>query len=207
VSAAFDRGYRFTMLEEAGPVAGPKLVDQGLSGDRHALVDNKKDRGGRTAYGITQGTFDQWCDDQGAAHRDVWTITANEIRAIASGRYWDYLPQYCPPRLAVAVFDTAFLHGKVYAARRLQTALGIPADGQVGPVTLEALKRCCPDDVVGACTTREGAVLQTFLQARDDQYEAIVAHDGSQVEFYRGWEDRLDRLEKLLGVPRTTDPR
>jgi lysozyme family protein len=197
---AFERAYRFTMPEEAGRVAARQLLEQGLAGNHLALVDDPADRGGRTAYGITQRTFTKWLAGRGLPDRDVWTITAPEIRACAREGYWVPCAQFCPDRLAVAVFDTCFLHGKGYGIPRLQLVLGVKADGQVGALTKAMLDACAQDPA------REAEVLQEYLQGRDDRYEELVAHDRTQGKFYHGWEDRLDRLEDLLGVPHTSDP-
>jgi lysozyme family protein len=197
---AFERAYRFTMPEEAGRVAARQLLEQGKAGNRLAMVDDPADRGGCTAYGITQRTFTKWLTlGQHQADRDVWTITAPEIRACAREGYWLPAAQFCPDRLAIAVFDTCFLHGKGYGIPRLQLVLGVKADGQVGALTKAALDACAQDPV------REAEILQEYLQSRDDRYEQLVAHDRTQGKFYHGWEDRLDRLEDLLGVPHTTD--
>jgi lysozyme family protein len=115
-------------------------------------------------------------------------------------RYWLPCPVLCPDRLAIALFDTSVLHGKGYAIPRLQVAMGFGGDGVVGPLTRAAIAAC--HDVPG----REAEVLQDFLQARDDRCEQLVGRDGSQVEWYKGWEKRLDALEDLLGMPRTVDP-
>jgi lysozyme family protein len=197
------RAFRFTIRQECRP--GPKvgefraadnLLDNGLARDKLACVNNPADKGKATAYGITQGTYDEYRVSHGLATRSVFDADAAEILDIYDARYWKYLPAYCTERLAVAVFDTAVLHGKTYAAKRLQVALGLEADGVVGPKTIAAVSGL----------DAEVKALRPFLQARDDQYEAIVAHDGSQVVFYAGWEKRCDMLCDEVGVPRTLDP-
>ena len=44
-----------------------------------------------------------------------------------------------PPALALLVFDAAVNNGVARAARWLQQALGVTADGAIGPVTLAAI--------------------------------------------------------------------
>lgn len=197
---AFKRALHFTLAHEAPPEVARRLIEQGIAGNVRALSDDKADRGGRTAYGITQRTFDKWLASRGEASRDVWTISSGEIFALYEARYWQPCAALCPDRLAVAVFDSCVLHGKGYTIPRLQIALGLGGDGLIGPKTQAALTACA------ANPDREAAVLQRLLQARDDRYEELVGRDGSQVRWYRGWERRLDDLEDLLGVPRTVDP-
>lgn len=74
-------------------------------------VDNKRDPGGRTAFGITQRTFTAWLKRQGRKNRDVFTITAAERTAIY---YEIYVAAGClglPLPLAVIHFDTAVNFG------------------------------------------------------------------------------------------------
>jgi lysozyme family protein len=197
---AYQRALRFTLTHEAPRAVGLALLERGVAGDHRAFADDPDDRGGRTAYGVTQRTFTKWLADRGAAERDVWTITAAEVCMVYRDRYWLPCPILCPDRLAIALFDTCVLHGKGYAIPRLQIALGFGGDGVVGPLTRAAIAAC--HDVPG----REAEVLQDFLQARDDRYEQLVGRDRKQVKWYKGWEGRLDDLEDLLGVPRTADP-
>lgn len=63
------------------------------------------DRGGRTAYGITQATYNVWL---GRTDKDVWNISTQEVEEIYHKRYW--LMAGCdklPGRLAVAHFIAA----------------------------------------------------------------------------------------------------
>ncbi len=68
-------------------------------------VDAEGDHGGRTAYGITQNTYDLWNVTHGRPKQDVWGITAEEVDDIYYRRFW--LIAECdklPGRLAVAHF-------------------------------------------------------------------------------------------------------
>lgn len=200
---AWRRAIRFTLRQECRP--GPRtgefraadnLLDAGLARDKLAFANHAADKGKATAYGITQATYDEHRVRHGLPIQHVFSAAAAEILDIFRTRYWAYLPGLCTERLAIALFDTAVLHGKTYAAKRLQIALGLDGDGLVGPKTIAAVQQS------GA----EARALRPFLQARDDRYEQIIAHDGSQVVFYRGWERRHDMLCDELAVPRTTDP-
>jgi hypothetical protein len=88
-------------------------------------VDHPNDPGGRTAYGITQRTYDAWRRRMGKPRADVWTIPEVEVRAI-------YYDDYClaagcwglPAPLAVMHFDTAVNMGVPTAKRMLASAGG-----------------------------------------------------------------------------------
>jgi lysozyme family protein len=61
--------------------------------------------------------------------------------AIYRRLYWDVVrADELPPGLDLAVFDLAVNSGPARAAKMLQAALGVEADGIVGPVTLAAAR-------------------------------------------------------------------
>jgi lysozyme family protein len=95
------------------------------------LSDDARDPGGLTRYGISQ-----------RAHPgvDVRNLTLAQAKQIYLERYW--LPlraDAMPEAVALQVFDAAVNHGIKPAVRMLQRALGVPVDGVIGPVTLNAM--------------------------------------------------------------------
>jgi len=73
---------------------------------------------------------------------DVKALTQAQAAAIYRAKYWDAIRlDALPLALAVAVFDGAVQHGPQTSVKLLQGALGIPADGTIGPVTEAAAKR------------------------------------------------------------------
>ena len=52
-------------------------------------VDNPKDPGGRTAYGVTQNTYNAWRAKHGLSQKDVFQIADSEVAAIYRQEYWD----------------------------------------------------------------------------------------------------------------------
>lgn len=113
-------------------------------------VNNPKDRGGPTNFGITEATAraDGYLGDM----RDL-----PEVRAlsIAKRKYWDPLllddVASVSPAVAREVFDTGFLCGQHNAALFLQRQLNllnreqrdfndVVGDGHIGPATIAALQ-------------------------------------------------------------------
>jgi lysozyme family protein len=73
---------------------------------------------------------------------DVKALTEPEAVEIYRTEYWTPLSlDDLPVGLAVAVCDGAVNHGQVTSVKLLQAALGLPADGLVGPITATAAKR------------------------------------------------------------------
>lgn len=104
-------------------------------------VDDPRDPGGRTAYGITQNTYNAWRYQQGLDRKDVWTITQDEVAAIYKKNYWDAVKgDDLPDGVDMAVFDFAVNSGVSRAAKYLQSIVGVTQDGQIGPKTILACK-------------------------------------------------------------------
>lgn len=109
-----------------------------LMGHEGGYSNNPADPGGETMYGVTARVAR--ANGYSGPMRDLPLETA---RAIAKSVYWDpyYLDQF-DPRVAFQIFDVAYNGGKGIAWA--QQACGVPADGKIGPVTMEALKNVDP---------------------------------------------------------------
>ena len=100
-------------------------------------VDNPLDAGGATNMGITRATLARWRGVVPASDlpkAEVRALTRAEAAAIYEARYWRRVagPEL-PAGLDLALFDYAVNSGPVRAVKTLQTALGVVADGLVGP--------------------------------------------------------------------------
>lgn len=104
-------------------------------------VDDPRDPGGRTAFGITQNTYNAWRYQQGLDRKDVFTITQGEVAEIYKKNYWDKIKgDDLPDGVDFAVFDFAVNSGVSRAAKYLQSIVGVPQDGIIGPKTILAAK-------------------------------------------------------------------
>lgn len=85
-------------------------------------VNDPRDPGGATAYGITTATYDAWRRKQGQATRPVSEIERREVEAIYWQQYWlrAGCDQLDPPALALVVFDAAVNSGVGAALKWLQ---------------------------------------------------------------------------------------
>lgn len=114
-------------------------------------VNDPQDPGGATNKGVTQRVYDDWRRSQGLSPRSVRSLEQAEVEAIYRKLYWnrcrcDDLPSgvdYC-------VFDFAVNSGTVRASRYLQRAVGVADDGQIGPVTLAAVKAKPACEIIAA---------------------------------------------------------
>lgn len=108
-------------------------------------ADHPSDPGGATNMGITHKTLARW--------RKVspwWKLSKDEVRTLGReeaariyrASYWNRVnAPGLPSGLDLAVFDFAVNSGPDRAVRTLQAEIGAVADGQVGPLTVEAVKQ------------------------------------------------------------------
>lgn len=99
-------------------------------------VDHPADPGGATNRGITIGTYAQW-KGRKVTKDELRAISDAEVAAIYKRNYWDKVRgDDLPSGLDLVAFDAAVNSGPARGARWLQQALGVTADGKIGPATL-----------------------------------------------------------------------
>ena len=112
MASAFDPAVAFVLAQECG------------------LSEHSADPGGITNFGISQRAYPTL---------DIRALTEEQARVLYRTDYWDALRcEELPPRLAIAVFDSAVNLGCHRAAILFQKTLDVSADGQIGPATLKA---------------------------------------------------------------------
>lgn len=147
------------------------------------FVHHKLDPGGATNRGVTQAVYDDWRRRQGLVPRSVKSITDIELAAIYKRDYWDKVRgDDMPAGLDYCLFDFAVNSGAARAARYLQSALGVAADGQIGAVTLSAIKALDRDAICG----RAGLIDQV-CDARLAFLKRLPIFD----TFGKGWSARV----------------
>lgn len=145
-------------------------------------VDDPRDRGGVTKFGITQATLGA-AIGRAASAADVAALTLAEAGAIYRRRYWE--PLRCgelPAGLDLAVFDAAVNMGPSAAARFLQQAVGAQIDGVIGAATLAA-----------ATAARTPEVIRAVSDLRRRRYRGLAGF----ATFGAGWSRRTDTVEAL----------
>lgn len=116
-----------------------KMVDRVLSHEG-GYVNNPKDPGGETHWGIAKRSY---------PNVNIKTLTRAGAIAIYKRDFWDRIKgDQLPPAFVFQGFDAAVNHGIGNAVRWMQDAACVAADGQIGPVTLAAIKAANPADLV-----------------------------------------------------------
>jgi uncharacterized protein (TIGR02594 family) len=145
--------------------------------------DDPYDPGGPTNFGITLRTYAAHVGRtlDAASHAglkaELLSIRPEVVRTIYEQRYWR--PAQCdelPPGLSLFHFDAAVNHGVGTAIRSLQEALGVDADGEIGPLTRRALREAAVPDVIAR-----------YALIRERRYRALKHF----WRFGRGWLNRV----------------
>lgn len=158
---SFDRALQFVLAWEGGYVSHPR------------------DPGGATNLGITHRTLSDYRarNPEWGLPGDVRNLTRPQAARIYRAGYWDPVKgDELPSGIALLVFDAAVNHGPARAIRWLQEAVGVRADGVIGPATLAAVR-----ESTSAVIVREFATLRAL---------GYVA-TGNMATFGKGWMRRL----------------
>lgn len=154
-------------------------------------VNDPADPGGATNKGVTQSTYDAWRAGKKLPKQPVRQITHSEVGAIYESRYWNACRcGELPAPVDLVVFDTAVNCGVGRASRWLQQALGVGADGEVGPKTVAAAQaHHAPVELA-----------RQVSRLRAAHYSAIVASNPKLKKFLNGWTNRLGDLNDTCGL-------
>lgn len=171
------------------------------------FTDNPADRGGATNFGITLVTLAAWRHSKGRAvttTEDVRNLTISEAMEIYR---WEYVekPGFLTiedPELFDLVVDSGVNHGPDRAAKFLQEALGVKADGDIGPKTRGALARSWIPQVYRDVIAARLRFYGRFISK--DRTDADRDGIPDATEFASGWLNRLSEfVRRCPGAPRT----
>jgi lysozyme family protein len=140
------------------------------------FVDNPQDNGGATCWGITLATLSEY-SGRPCTVEDVKALTPVRAQPVYEALYWTPIQgEKLPMGVDLFVFDTAVNMGVGTAAKMLQTALNVTADGVIGPQTLSAPAMAYPK-----------ALILKLSKAREQRYRSLDDFD----VFGDGWLTRL----------------
>jgi lysozyme family protein len=118
------------------------------------FVNNRRDPGGATKYGITRRVLRRWRGTP-VSVADVRRLRKREAAGIY--RWWYWRPVWgddLPAGVDLVVFDYAVNSGWKRAVKALQRSAGARADGYVGPKTLAAVRRAGAKRVIRRLSAR-----------------------------------------------------
>lgn len=148
------------------------------------FVNHPKDPGGITNLGVTKRVWEEWIGHP-ATEKDMIALTPALVAPMYEMRYWR--PSYCeklPRGLDLLVFSMAVNAGAGRSVKLLQDAVGVLADGVIGPRTMARINE-----------SNVETLIDKFSEARTAYYKGLKLFP----VFGKGWLSRTEseRLEAL----------
>lgn len=145
--------------------------------------NHPKDPGGPTMRGVIQRVYDAWRKRNGLPRRSVRHIEEHELQAIYRENYWQLVRgDELPPGVDLCVFDYGVNSGPSRSVSHLQEVLGVKIDGNMGPVTLDAVNAADPVEIVKKLCARR---------------RKFVRQIKTYHVFGKGWNRRIDGIEQV----------
>lgn len=141
-------------------------------------VNHPDDRGGPTAFGITQETLAAW-RGRAVSPFQVSVLTEAEAREIYRANYFRGLEGVTDPKVLEFLFDYSVNSGPGRAVKALMVVLGGKKLADVNQATL----------------------YWPLICERLDNYLRIIGNDTSQVVFAIGWANRITEFWRPAGTP------
>lgn len=140
------------------------------------------DNGHATNLGVTQATWQHWVGpNRIVTTADIKALTVADVTPLYQKAFWAAIhADLLPVGVDLVAFDYAVNSGPGHAARALQTVLGVPSDGLIGPATLTA----CIDGNHAAIIANLSAERLTFLRSLPEWSD-----------FGGSWGARVERVE------------
>lgn len=139
-------------------------------------VNDPHDPGGETNMGISKRSYPK---------ENIRGMTRERAAQIYRKDFWDKLKcDDLPAGLDLVAFDAGVNSGPARGAKWLQQAVGVTADGKIGPATLMAAK----STYAPAAIMRAVGFRQSFLMQLPTWYR-----------YGNGWKERLESIEKVAG--------
>lgn len=142
-------------------------------GHEGGYVNDPHDPGGETNMGISKRSYPK---------ENIRGMTRARAAAIYRRDFWDAVAgDDLPAGLDLVAFDAAVNSGPIRGAKWLQTALGVAADGKIGPATIAAARKAHPEAVIDRATSARLAWLRTLP---------------TWGRFGKGWARRVDSIHE-----------
>ena len=139
-------------------------------------VNHPSDPGGMTNLGVTKRVWEEWVGRE-SNEKEMRSLTPEMVAPLYKRKFWDACKcDELPTGVDYLVFDFAVNAGPGRSAKILQTAIGVPADGGIGPITLAAVNAQDPVELI-----------EKFSQAKEDFYRSLITFE----TFGKGWLNRV----------------
>ena len=144
------------------------------------FVNHPSDPGGMTNLGVTRNVWRDWVK-RDVDEAEMRSLTPELVTPLYKARYWDACKCDDLPRGAdYAVFDSAVNMGSGRAAKLLQAALNVTADGAIGRATIAAAAAADPVEL-----------LEAFSLGKEAFYQSLPTF----ATFGKGWLNRVAHVQ------------
>jgi lysozyme family protein len=144
------------------------------------FVNNPSDPGGMTNLGVTKATWENWVGRQ-SSESEMRSLTADKVEPLYRKKYWDAVRgDELKSGISYLCFDFAVNAGVGRSIKTLQSAVGVPADGGFGPITMNAVQSIDPVQLI-----------ERFSQIKEDFYKSLNTFD----VFGKGWLNRVAKVK------------
>ena len=142
--------------------------------------NHRNDPGGMTNLGVTRNVWKEWVN-RDVDETEMRSLTPELVTSLYKQRYWDACK--CSDLILgidYAVFDCAVNMGPGRAAKLLQAALGVKADGIIGRATIAAATAADPVEL-----------LEAFSLGKEAFYQSLPTFS----TFGKGWLNRVAKVQ------------
>jgi lysozyme family protein len=137
------------------------------------LPDGRK---GSTMLGVTQYNWEAHVGHQ-VTHDQMRALTPADVEPLYKKKYWDVVrADELPSGIDYLVFDMGVNAGPGRSIKLLQAAVGVPADGGFGPMTMAAVQAAGPVKLI-----------EDFSDAKEAFYRSL----DSFTVYGTGWLNRV----------------
>jgi len=149
----------------------------GFTDDEHdngnKLPDGRK---GSTMLGVTQYNWEQHVGHE-VTHDQMRKLTPADVEPLYKKKYWDVVrADELPSGIDYLVFDMGVNAGPGRSIKLLQTAVGVTADGGLGPISMAAVQAADPVKLI-----------QDFSDAKENFYRSLADF----TRYGTGWLNRV----------------
>ena len=144
----------------------------------NSLPDGRK---GSTMLGVTQFNWERHLGHE-VTHDHMRRLTPADVEPLYKKKYWDVVrADELPSGIDYLCFDMGVNAGPGRSIKLLQAAVGVPADGGFGPMTMAAVLAADPVKLI-----------EDFSQAKEDFYRSL--NDFSV--YGTGWLNRVAAVKQ-----------
>jgi len=137
------------------------------------LLDGRK---GSTMLGCTQANWEKYIGHE-VTQDDMKALKKEDVKPLYKRDYWDAVRgDDLPAGVDYAVFDFAINAGPAAARKMIQKALGVTADGSIGPATMKAIQEAEGKDL-----------LDKFSHSKEAFYKSLPTFQ----TYGKGWLKRV----------------